>query len=144
MPERTKAPERLKTVVAIALTVTALAVVVIGFARSPGAAPTDEQRVASLAASIRCPFCNGESLADSGSGVAADYRALIAERVAAGASDEQIRQEFAENFGEAYLLDSSSRWSVALWLVPLAALVGGGAVILWMRRASRRREEVAA
>ena len=136
-------PDRTKSLLAIALTIAALAVTVIGFARSPGAAPTDEERVAALAASIRCPFCNGESLADSGSGVAADYRTLIAERVAAGATDEQIRQEFADNFGEAYLLDSSSRWSIALWLVPLAALVGGAAVILWMRRASRRREEVA-
>jgi cytochrome c-type biogenesis protein CcmH len=137
-------PERTKSVVAIALAVAGLAVVVIGLAASPPAARTDEDRVAALAASIRCPFCNGESLADSGSGVAADYRALIAERVASGATDAEIRQEFADSFGEGYLLDTSSRWSIALWIVPLVVLIGGAGVIVWLRRASRRDDEVVA
>ena len=53
--------------------------------------------------------------------------------------------EFAANFGESYVLDSSrSSWSVLLWVVPIVGLVVGGGVILWMRRSSDRSEEVAA
>ncbi len=133
--------DRTRSVLAVTVSVAALAIVVIGLASSPGVEPTDEQRVEALAATIRCPFCNGESLAESSSGVAADYRALIAERVAAGRSDAEIRQEFADNFGEAFLLDTpNDGWSIALWLVPLAVLVAGVVVILSLRRRSTVEE----
>ena len=133
--------DRTRTVLAVTVSVAALAIVVIGLISSPGVAPTDEQRVEALAATIRCPFCNGESLAESSSGVAGDYRSLIAERVAAGRSDAEIRQEFADNFGEGVLLDTPSNgWSIALWLVPLAVLVAGVVVILSLRRRSAVEE----
>lgn len=135
--------DRSKSILAISLSVAALAVVVIGLAASPGTEPTDDERVEALAATIRCPFCNGESLAESSASVAADYRALIAERVAAGRSDAEIRQEFADNFGEAFLLDTpDDGWSIALWLVPIAVLLIGVVVILSLRRRADTSEGV--
>ena len=134
-----------KNVIAGIIGIVALVVIVSGLTTSDTTTETAEDRVAALAAVIKCPFCNGESLADSASGVAADYRLLIAERVEAGYTDDEILDEFAANFGESYVLDSSrSSWSVLLWLVPLAGLALGAGAILWMRRASERSEEVAA
>ena len=127
--------ERTRSIVAITVSVAALLVVVIGLVSTPSAPATLDQRVDSLAASIKCPFCNGESLAESASGVAADYRALIAERIESGATDEEIRSEFAANFGEAFILDSSgSPWSIALWVLPIAVLIAGVVTILSLRR----------
>lgn len=127
--------ERTRNIIAIGLSVVALAVILFGFSSDPASAPTAEERVASLSSAIRCPFCNGESLADSQAGVAADYRDLIAERVAAGATDEEILEEFAANFGDSFILDTStSAWSVALWVVPVLALIAGAAVVVWMRK----------
>ena len=98
--------------------------------------------MAALSSAIRCPFCNGESLAESPSGVAGDYRALIAERVAAGASDDEIIQEFAENFGDSFILNTStSAWSVALWVIPTIALVGGIGVVVVIGRRSKNRAD---
>ncbi len=135
----------MKNIIAGVIGVVALAVILIGVTSTDEADATAEDRVASLSAAIKCPFCNGESLADSASGVAADYRLLIAERVEAGYTDDEILDEFAANFGESYVLDSSrSSWSVLLWVVPIVGLVVGGGVILWMRRSSDRSEEVAA
>ena len=134
-----------KNVIAGIIGIVALVVIVSGLTTSDTTTETAEDRVAALAAVIKCPFCNGESLADSASGVAADYRLLIAERVEAGYTDDEILDEFAANFGESYVLDSSrSSWSVLLWLVPLAGLALGAGAILWMRRASERSEEVSA
>lgn len=135
--------ERTKSIAAITLAVAAIVVVIVGLAGSPAEAPTDEARVEALAASIKCPFCNGESLAESPSAVAGDYRELIAERVAAGYSDDEIRQEFADNFGEAFILDApTDGWGIALWLAPITILVIGVVVIASMRRGVRRTEEV--
>jgi len=133
--------ERTKTIAAVVVSLVAVSVIAAGLLASPVAAPTAQDRVASLSAAIKCPFCNGESLADSGSGVAADYRALIAERVSDGATDDQIRAEFADKFGDSYILDTStSGWSVALWVIPIIALVGGGIAIVLFRRSSRADE----
>jgi cytochrome c-type biogenesis protein CcmH len=132
-----------KSIIAIAVSAAALVFIVVGLISSPTAEPTAQERIDALASVIRCPFCNGESLAESSSSVAADYRQLISERVDAGLTDDQIRQEFVENFGEAILLDTStSRWSLTLWLVPLVVLLVGAGVIVWMRRTSARTEEV--
>ncbi len=133
--------DKVRNVIAIAVSVVALGVIIFGFSSEPRAEASAEDRIAALSASIRCPFCNGESLADSQAGVAADYRALIAERVEAGATDEEIIDEFAANFGDSFILDTStSAWSVALWVVPIAALVVGAGAVLLMKHSASKRE----
>ena len=135
--------ERTRNLAVIGAALVALVVIVVGLASGEAAEPSAEDRVAALSEAIKCPFCSGESLAESTSGVAGDYRALIAERVEAGYSDDEIRQEFAENFGDSYILDNStSSWSLALWIVPAIALTGGAAVIYGMRRAADKRDDV--
>jgi len=125
------------------VSVAAFGVIVFGFAAEPTSAPTAEDRVATLSASIRCPFCNGESLAVSQAGVAADYRALIAERVEVGATDEEIIDEFAARFGDSFILDTSTTaWSIALWVVPVAAFAFGIGVLIFLKRGSSSRELV--
>lgn len=135
--------DRSKSILPVAIGAIAIVVMAVGLFSAGGTEPTAEDRVAALSASIKCPFCNGESLADSASGVAADYRALIAERVGAGASDDEILDEFAENFGDSYILDTStSGWSLILWLAPVVMLgVGMGAIIV-LRRSTKKRSEV--
>ncbi len=133
--------EKTKNRVILAVASVAVVVIAFGALNNPALPPTAEERVASLSASIKCPFCNGESLAESASGVAADYRALIADRVENGATDDEIRGEFAERFGEAYVLDGSrSGWTIALWVVLGVAVLSGAAAILMLRRATGRGE----
>ena len=134
--------ERTKNIAFAVAALFALGVIVVGLSAGPDTPRTAEDRVATLSSAIRCPFCNGESLAESASGVAGDYRTLIAERVAAGASNDEIIDEFAANFGDSYILDTStSPWSVALWIVPAIALFGGVGVIAYLGRRSKSRAE---
>lgn len=134
--------DRTKNLIALAIGGAAALVIVFGLVSGDAVEPTPEERVASLSAQIKCPFCNGESLADSASGVAGDYRTLIAEQVALGYSDDQILDEFADNFGESYVLDNGRlRWSATLWALPLGVLVGGVVVVVAMRQSSRKRQQ---
>jgi cytochrome c-type biogenesis protein CcmH len=131
----------MKTILPIALSAIALGIIVVGLAGPSGSEPTVEERVSTLASSIRCPFCNGESLADSASGVAADYRALIEQRVREGATNEAIIAEFAASFGDSIILDTStSGWSFLLWALPVAALIGGIISLFVLRRESFTEE----
>jgi len=135
--------ERIKSFLPIVVGAVALVVIVVGLYSAGSPEPTDEDRVAALSDSIKCPFCSGESLADSASSVAADYRELVALRVAAGATDEEILAEFADNFGDSFILDTStSAWSIVLWLVPVAMLGIGVAAIIALRRSTEKRSGV--
>lgn len=134
--------DTMKTLLPIAIGAIALGIIVVGLAGGTASAPTTDDRVSALASSIKCPFCNGESLEESSSAVAGDYRALIRERVESGDTDEEIRAEFAANFGDSYILDTStSSWSVVLWALPVAALIGGLVAIVGIRQASRMSEK---
>jgi cytochrome c-type biogenesis protein CcmH len=127
--------EKVRSIIAIGVSLAALTFIALGLLSGPAAEASPEDRIESLSASIRCPFCNGESLADSQANVAVDYRALIAEQVEAGMTDEEIINEFATNFGDSFILDTStSPWSVALWVIPVAALVVGGMAVVMMKR----------
>jgi cytochrome c-type biogenesis protein CcmH len=135
--------DRFKSILPLAIGGIALVVIVVGLSSTSSTEPTAEDRVAALSDSIKCPFCNGESLADSASGVAADYRALIAVRVAEGASDDEILDEFAANFGDSFILDTStSGWSLALWLAPVVMLGIGIVAIVALRRSTKKRTGV--
>jgi cytochrome c-type biogenesis protein CcmH len=98
-------------------------------------APSEADRVEAIGERIKCPVCQGESIANSPSQMAQDMMALVAERVDEGRSDESIVDELLASYSGAVLLDPPARGpTLVLWLVPLAALVVGVAVIFWWRR----------
>ncbi|MEO7399138.1 MAG: cytochrome c-type biogenesis protein CcmH, partial [Ilumatobacteraceae bacterium] len=58
-------------------------------------ARTPDERVERVAATIKCPTCVGQSVAQSEAPASRDIRADIARRITLGESDDQIRQEMA-------------------------------------------------
>lgn len=123
--------ERFRNSLTVGLIVVMAAVLVTLVATSPMA----EDRVQSIGDRIKCPVCQGESIANSPSQMARDMMALVEERVADGQSDKAIIDELLFSYSGAVLLDPPARGStLILWLAPLAALVVGAGVILWWRR----------
>ncbi len=97
--------------------------------------PVQADRAQEIGSRIKCPVCQGESISDSPSQMAEDMMALVEEKVAEGASDQQIIDELLASYSGAVLLDpplaGATLW---LWLAPLAAAGAGVVVILWWRR----------
>jgi len=98
--------------------------------------PPREARVQALGKQLRCPMCQGLSIADSSSSAARAQMDKVRELVAAGKSDREIRDYFTSRYGEWALLDPpASGMNLLVWLLPLLLLVGGGlAIALTMRR----------
>ena len=96
---------------------------------------TPGDRVQAIGTRIKCPVCQGESIAESPSETSTAMMQVVAEKVAAGESDAQIIRYFTDRFGSGILLDPPFRGrTLALWLTPLAALAAGVALILGRRR----------
>ncbi len=105
------------------LALVALAVLLTYGSLDGAAAPSDAERAAIIARSLRCPQCAGESVAESNVSVAREIRADIARRVDAGQSDDEIRAAYAALYGEAVLLTPPARGIGSLvWIAP--AIVG--------------------
>ena len=87
---------------------------------------TDAERVDRIAAELRCPVCQGLSVQDSPSETARAMKALVAQRVAEGRSDDEIRSEFRRSYGDWILLSPPLLSPSGLvWLAPLVAIAAG-------------------
>jgi cytochrome c-type biogenesis protein CcmH/NrfF len=101
---------------------------------------SDAERTIAIADGLRCPYCNGESIAEAPSAIARDLQDFIGEEVARGRSDEEIIDFFVATYGEQVVLDPPLfGWGLWLWLLPLLSL-GGGAVLIRNRLRGGRVE----
>lgn len=109
-----------------------LAVIGVGMATGK---PSDEARVKSLGNAIKCPVCAGVSISDSNSETAEAMMDVVEEKVVAGWTDDEIVAFFEDRYGESIRLDPPFAGStLALWLLPVAAVGVGAWMILGRRR----------
>lgn len=94
-----------------------------------------DARTKEVAALLRCPVCQGLSVADSPATMATKMKAEVREMVAAGYDKDQILAYFERSYGEFVRLKPPLRgvnWLV--WLAPALGLVLGGSVVVWALR----------
>lgn len=102
-------------------------------------ARTEEERIESIASSVRCPTCRGQSVADSDAIAAENVRREIARRVGEGESDDEIRDALAARFGDGIILTPSRSGITGLvWVLPVAGSVVALAGLVFAFRRWRR------
>lgn len=98
--------------------------------------PPARDRAQEIGSLIRCPVCQGESIADSPSGLARDMMSLVRARINEGYSDDQIIGELLSSYSGSQLLDPPVTVStIGLWLIPAGVLIVGAWVVIRARRA---------
>ena len=118
-------------VVALGLAVAMLAIVAVLILRPTGD-DTPAARSEAIASQLRCPDCQGLSVADSPSAAAREIRRQVDELIASGASDDAIRAHFVSRYGEWVLL---APVSPLLWAVPIFVVLAGAATLAaWLLR----------
>ena len=121
--------------------ITGLVILLIVMAVAPMAAHADalDDGVRRIALQLQCPVCEGETVADSPSGLAADMRGVIRSKLQAGESDQQILNEFVASYGDGILTEPPKRGiSLGVWVGPLIGLALGAGVLALLLRAWRR------
>jgi cytochrome c-type biogenesis protein CcmH len=118
-----------------------LAALVVAGATSTPAVAQDPPNAADLEAELVCPVCE-TTLDQSDAPAAQRMKLFIRERIAAGDSEEEIKDALVAEFGAGVLATpSKSGFGLLAWLVPLGAIVVGaiavGALVwIWSRRRS--------
>jgi cytochrome c-type biogenesis protein CcmH len=100
------------------------------------AGPPLDARTAEVSSLLRCPVCQGLSVADSPATMAVNMKAQVRDMLARGYTEDQILAYFEGSYGEFVRLEPPLRgvnWLV--WLAPLGALVLGGFVVARVLRA---------
>jgi cytochrome c-type biogenesis protein CcmH len=94
------------------------------------AADALDDGVRRVALQLQCPVCEGQSVADSNSGLAKDMRTLIRARIAAGVPDQQILDEFVASYGDSILSEPPKRGiALGVWLGPAVGLLFGALIV---------------
>ena len=98
--------------------------------------PQHEARAVALGGEFRCVVCQAESINDSAATMARDLRRLVRERIAAGATDDEIRAYVRARYGDFILLRPPVQANTTvLWMAPLVVLLTAGVFIVrFMRR----------
>jgi cytochrome c-type biogenesis protein CcmH len=104
----------------------------------PGGEQSRAARAHDLETQLKCPECQGLSVADSQAPTSRAIRADIERRIAGGESDETIRQAYIDKYGESILLaPQDSGISLIVWVLPVVVLVLGATGIVYALRRNR-------
>ena len=96
-------------------------------------------RTNEVGALLRCPVCQGMSVADSPAEMAVNMKEQVRELLSRGYTEEQILKYFELSYGQFVLLEPKFEGlNTLVWLLPLIAFaIGGAIVVVKIRRLSR-------
>ena len=107
---------------------------------APLANPVLEARAKALQKELRCLVCQGQSIDESNAPLAADLRRLIRQQMAAGQSDQQIKDFLVARYGAFVLMRPPVRQdTLFLWFGPMLLVFTGLGVIGVIVVRSRQR-----
>ncbi len=122
---------RLASPIALAALLALAAALALNLMRA-GPAPSQAEVAHRIAVDLRCPDCQGLSVADSSSASALEIRRQIAVQLAAGQTADEVRQRFVDRYSEWILLSPTA---LVARIAPFAAvLVGAVLLFLFLRR----------
>lgn len=89
------------------------------------------ERTNEVTALLRCPVCQGMSVADSPSEMAINMRRQVNELLARGYTKDQILKYFELSYGQFVLLKPKFEGVNALvWILPVAVLIAGALIVV--------------
>ena len=97
---------------------------------TPVAAAQLEERTNDVASLLRCPVCQGMSVADSKAEMAVNMKGQVRELLQRGYTREQILRYFELSYGQFVLLEPKFEGvNTLVWLLPVIFLLAGAAAV---------------
>ncbi|MGX9271844.1 cytochrome c-type biogenesis protein [Pantoea ananatis] len=102
-----------------------------------------EEQYREITASLRCPKCQNNSIADSNAMIASDMRLKVYQLMKQGQSRQQIIDYMVARYGNFVSYQPPVTPStLILWAGPALFVIVGGAVIVWRSRQRQTRSEL--
>jgi cytochrome c-type biogenesis protein CcmH len=120
-----------------------LAVVVVALVLAPVASASEQQpSQAELESELVCPTCH-TTLDQSNAPIALRMKEFIRQRIAAGDTKSEIKDQLVAQFGKGVLAAPEQEgFDLLAWVLPIAGLLAGGtALTLLLWRWTRRPED---
>ncbi len=100
-----------------------------------------EQRYQTLIDEIRCPVCQGQSIAGSNASLALDLRKKVEQLIVSGKTDNEIHAYMVERYGDFVVFKPPvKKTTYILWLAPFVLLF---VCLIILYRATKSRVEKA-
>lgn len=115
------------------------ALILVGNTAAQTPAPSDDQ-VNVVARQLYCPVCENIPLDVCPTTACAQWRDLIRQKLAAGWTDQQIKDYFVQQYGQRVLAEPPQRginW--AIYLLPPVAFLGGALIVIGVLRSMKSR-----
>jgi len=94
-----------------------------------------DARTREVAAELRCPVCQGESIQESPSELAQEMKSVVRDQLAAGKSPEEVKQYFVARYGEWILLrPTTTGFNAMLYVLPPILLIAGAVLVFLLAR----------
>jgi len=108
----------------------------VGQPKGSPVAPGDiDRRTTELSGLLRCPVCQGLSVADSPSEMAVNMKGQVRELLQRGYTQEQILRYFEQSYGQFVLLKPKFQGiNTLVWTLPILGLLIGGALVFFTIR----------
>ena len=95
----------------------------------------DEKRAFNLFTEVKCLVCEAQTIDSSSSEFAYQLRQLIRQKILDRKSDEQIKAELIDEFGDDVINSSDlTKRNYLLWLLPTLFIISGLILIVKIRR----------
>ena len=100
---------------------------------------TDDQRAYTLDRELMCPVCDGQTIDQSHAQIAEDMKLVVREKIAAGESNQEIRDYFVARYGEVVLASpDASGFNLIVWVMPVLLIGGGILAVFWVLKNMRQ------
>lgn len=87
---------------------------------------TIEKQVSEISSELFCPVCRGQTVAESNSDLANDFRNIIKTKLKKGESREEILNYFTSRYGDSVLSSPPAKgFRLIVWLLPVAVIILG-------------------
>ena len=103
-----------------------------------------DQTTEELSSLMRCPVCQGLSVAASPTPLAQAMKGEVRQMLAAGYSRDQILEYFERSYGEFIRLAPKPKgFNLFVWIAPVAGLFIGLGLVVWYLRKGRGEGSIA-
>lgn len=102
---------------------------------------TFQDQLSDISSELMCPVCRGQTVSESNSDLANDFREIIKTKLKEGQTKEEILSYFTSRYGDSVLASPPARgFSLLIWILPIIVLAAGFVFLTKFLSSNKKKE----